>query len=240
MLETTVWPWAALLVLGAFHGINPAMGWLFAVALGLQEGRAGAVWRAIPPLMTGHALAVGAAVAVAVVLGRVVPPIDLRWLVGAALLGTGLFHLVRHRHPRFGGMRVGFRDLAIWSFLMASAHGAGLMAVPFVPGPAASAHGAGVEPVAVAAHSPVAIAASPAPGHAGHHGGGGAVVEGNSPWVAVAATVVHTLGYLVVTGAVAALVYYRLGVALLRRAWFNLDRLWAGALIATSLLVVLT
>jgi hypothetical protein len=101
------------------------MGWLFAVALGLQEGSGRAVWRALPPLAVGHALAVVAALGLAAAAGLVLAPERVRWIVAALLLGTGLFHLVGHRHPRFGGMRVGSRDLVIWSCLMATAHGAG-------------------------------------------------------------------------------------------------------------------
>lgn len=211
----------ALLALGALHGINPAMGWLFAVALGLQEQARRAVWRALLPLAVGHALAIAGAVAVGLVLGRVLRPADLRWLVAAALCGVGVFHLARHRHPRWGGMRVGMRDLTIWSFLMASAHGAGLMALPFVldagtGGGVHAAHAAG-------AHAAHAASAAPA--------AGGALLG-------LAATAVHTAGYLAVTGLVAVVVYEKLGLRLLGRLWFNVDRVWAGALIATALLTL--
>ena len=131
-MTTTVWPWAALALLGAVHGLNPGMGWLFAVARGLQERDRRAVWGALLPLAAGHALAIAAAIAVAAVLGLAVPPGPLRWTVGATLLVFGLLRLRRHRHPRGMGMRVGAGDLTLWSFLMASAHGAGLMALLFV------------------------------------------------------------------------------------------------------------
>jgi hypothetical protein len=208
----------ALLVLGAVHGLNPAMGWLFAVALGLQEQARAAVWRALLPLAAGHALAVAVAVALGLALGAVLRPQDLRWMVAAALFGVGVFHLARHRHPRWGGMRVGMRDLAIWSFLMASAHGAGLMALPFVLG----GRGEAVH----AAHA--------AGGHAAH-----AVADSAAgPLAGLAATAVHTAGYLAVTGVVAVLVYEKLGLRLLGRLWFNVDRLWAGALVATAVLTL--
>jgi hypothetical protein len=125
---------ASVVVLGAVHGINPAMGWLFAVSLGLQAGNGRAVWRALIPLALGHALAIAVAVAAAALLGVVLPISWLRWVAAGALLSFGAFHLLRHRHPRFGGMCVGARDLTVWSFLMASAHGAGLMVLPFVLG----------------------------------------------------------------------------------------------------------
>jgi hypothetical protein len=120
-----------LLALGAVHGLNPGMGWLFAVALGLQERDRRAVWRAFPPLALGHAAAIALAVAAAAVAGQLLAPEQVKWLVAGSLIGFGLYRLVRHNHPR-GGMRVGARDLAIWSLLMATAHGAGLMALPFV------------------------------------------------------------------------------------------------------------
>ena len=132
MDDPTLWPWLALAGLGALHGVNPGMGWLFAVALGLQEGRARAVWRALPPLALGHALAIALAVAVAAAIGGIIPVAPLRWGVAAVLLGFGLLRLRFHRHPRYGGMRVGPRQLTIWSFLMATAHGAGLMILPVV------------------------------------------------------------------------------------------------------------
>lgn len=130
----------ALLALGAVHGLNPGMGWLFAVALGLQERDRRAVWRAFPPLALGHAAAIALAVAAAAVAGQVLAREQVKWLVALSLIGFGLYRLMRHNHPR-GGMRVGARDLAIWSLLMATAHGAGLMALPFVmEGGSAHAH----------------------------------------------------------------------------------------------------
>jgi len=254
MLETTVWPWAGLLGLGALHGVNPGMGWLFAVALGLQEGSGRAVWKALPPLMAGHALAVAAAVGLAVALGLVIAPSDVRWVVGACLFGTGLLHLLRHRHPRFGGMRVGARDLVIWSFLMASAHGAGLMALPFIPTAGLAVadaqamthhhhHGHRTPEAAPMDQAGTADHAGSAdrPGSAEPSGPAErASRAGRAGWLAVLGTVIHTMGYLLVTGAIAAIVYYRLGLRLLRRAWVNMDRVWAGALILTALVVLAT
>jgi hypothetical protein len=209
---------ALLLVLGAAHGINPAMGWLFAVSLGLQEQRRGAVWGALGPLALGHALAVAVAVGVAAVLGLVVPLAFLKVLTAVALGAFGLFHLTRHRHPRWGGMRVGARDLTIWSFLMASAHGAGLMVVPLVLGasdmqPEHSVHG-----------------------HAGHML---AASLGGDDSAGLTATLVHTAGYLLVTGILAVIVYEKLGLRLLRTAWINLNAIWATALILTAAITLL-
>ena len=196
--------------LGAFHGLNPGMGWLFAVALGMQERRRSAVCQALLPLGVGHALAVAAAVAVAVLAGAVVPIRDLRWPVAGILAAVGVSRLIRHRHPRWVGMRVGIGGLALWSFLMASVHGAGLMVVPVF--------------------LTMAIAGSQPACHA---------VAASAPATAIFASVLHALGYLLVTAAVALLVFEKLGVGLLRKAWFNLDLVWAAALIMTGLITVL-
>jgi len=214
--------WLALAGLGAVHGVNPGMGWLFAVALGLQEGRARAVWRALSPLALGHALAIGAAVFAALALGRVVPAEALRWIVSGALVTLGGARLVRHRHPRYGGMQVGFRELTVWSFLMASAHGAGLMLLPLVMGAASTTPPAH-------SHTRHPMAASLVPGLSPP----GPVVLG------LQATALHTAGYLLVTGLVALLVYRKLGLRMLRRMWINLDLIWGGALVVTGAVALL-
>jgi hypothetical protein len=219
MGDTGLWPWVGLGLLGAWHGINPGMGWLFAVALGLQGRERRAVWRALPPLALGHALAIGATVALAGVVGLVLRPAHLRWLVAATLLAFGLARLVRSRHPRFGGMCVGPRDLTVWSFLMASAHGAGLMVLPLVFG------------ILDAPHAGHAAYAMTGPGQAGH---AAALLSGRQG-AALAATLLHTACYFIVMGVVAAVVYERLGLRLLRTVWFNLDLVWAAALIVTAL-----
>ncbi|HWJ20732.1 MAG TPA: hypothetical protein VNS52_00135 [Gemmatimonadaceae bacterium] len=215
-----MWPWAALLLLGAAHGINPGMGWLFAVALGMQEQERRAVWRALLPLAAGHTVAIAGTIAVAGMLGLALPVGTLKWLVAATLFGVGVMHLIRHRHPRWGGMRVGARDLTVWSALMATAHGAGLMALPFVLRASADA------------------TAADGGAHAGHaamvHTAGLAGGAGVGLW----ATAVHTLGYLSVTGVVAVVVYEKVGLRALRRAWVNLDVLWAGALVVTAVLTL--
>jgi hypothetical protein len=207
--------WQAMVLLGAYHGINPGMGWLFAVALGMQYGSARGVWRALPPIALGHAAAVGVVVLIAALAGLVVPPEALRVVVASMLVTLGLYRLWRHRHPRFGGMRVGFRDLTAWSFLMAAAHGAGLMVLPFVmPTPAA---------LSAASHD-----------HASHMASAGAGVA----TAGAAAVGVHTLAYLAVMTLIAWIVYRRLGLSLLRRAWLNMDWVWAGALVVTGVVVL--
>ena len=214
--------WQGMVVLGAYHGVNPGMGWLFAVALGLQQGSARGVWRALPPIVAGHALSVGV-VLVAVGLAQIVVPLEvLNVLVAALLISLGLYRLWRHGHPRFGGMQVGFRDLTIWSFLMASAHGAGLMVLPFVMQPPA--------PLAAAAARPSAASHE----HAHHV----ASASANVAAVDAMAVGVHTLAYLIVMSLAAWIVYRKLGLSLLRTAWFNLDLAWAAALVVTGIVVL--
>jgi hypothetical protein len=211
--------WLALLVLGASHGLNPSMGWLFAVALGLQERGAGAVWRALGPLAAGHAMAVAGALVGAALFGAVVPGAVLKGVVAGALVAAGLHRVLGNRHPRVGGMRIGAGGLAMWSFLMASAHGAGLMLVPFVL-TGGGMHAA--QEMQSTTHHP-ALAPTLAEG-----GGGG-----------LAAAALHTAGYLLCMGLLALLVYRKLGLRLLGRAWVNLDLVWGGALILTGVVTPL-
>jgi hypothetical protein len=131
LTSTVFW---LMLLLGVFHGLNPGMGWLFAVALGMQEQKGSAVARSLVPIAVGHAAAIGCVVLTTAFLGMTLPLIVIRYFVAAIMVGLGIYCLVRHRHPRWVRMQVGFRDLTVWSFLMASAHGAGLMVVPVLLG----------------------------------------------------------------------------------------------------------
>ena len=207
--------WQAMVFLGAYHGINPGMGWLFAVALGMQQRSARGVGRALPPIALGHAAAVAVVLSAVALAQVVVPPDALKRVVALTLMKLGLSRLWRHRHPRFGDMQVTFRDLTIWSFLMASAHGAGVMVIPFVM------------------RMPTALSAA-SHEHAMHLMSGGTNVTAGAVAVGV-----HTLAYFTVMTLTAWLVYWRLGLSLLRKAWFNMDWLWAGALVLTGMVVLL-
>jgi len=216
---TDLWPWLALFGLGAFHGINPGMGWLFAVALGLQEKRRGAVLAALPPIALGHALSIAAVLALLYAARESLPAWALKAVAATVLLGFGLYRLVRSRHPGWVGMRVGFRDLTAWSFLMASAHGAGLMLVPILLAGEHAGHMQGA-------------------GHAGHSLPSDQAAAFATPLAWLAAVVVHTLGHLLVAAALALLVYEKLGLSLLRSAWFNLDLVWGIALVLCGVLIL--
>ena len=209
--STMLW---LMLLLGAYHGINPGMGWLFAVALGMQEQKGSAVARALVPIAIGHALAIGIVVLAAALLGMALPLTAIRYSIAAILIGLGIYCLVGHRHPRWVRMQVGFRDLTVWSFLMASAHGAGLMVLPVLLGSST------VEA-------------------AGHMAGHPHMAAAASPFAGMLATVVHTAAYLAVTGLFAWVVYRKLGLAVLRKAWFNFNLVWGAALVATGLFTLL-
>lgn len=201
--------YGALLALGAFHGLNPAMGWLFAVARAMQERSRAVLFGSLPPIALGH-LASVAVVAAVVSATRSAVTGDVVGVVGGlVLVGFGLWRLLSERHFRWAGMRLNAAQLAAWSFLMSSAHGAGLMLLPV-------------------------LSTTPVPGHAGHPvaaGAGGALTG-------LAAAGVHTVGTFAVMAVLALVVHEFVGLRILRRAWFNVDRLWAGVLVGAGALTI--
>ena len=211
-----------LLALGAAHGINPAMGWLFAVARGLQDRSRRAVWVSLGPLAIGHAMAIGVAVLLATTLGHVLPLRIVRLVVAVTLVSVGGAGLMRHRHVRLGGMRVSPRELATWSFLMASAHGAGLMVLPFMldslqePSFSMSHHRMSMNTTSA---EPVMTAGL-----------------GSFDAIHITAPLIHTLGYLLVTAVLAIVIYEKVGLRILRRAWINLNVVWNVAMIGAGVL----
>ena len=211
MSDSSALPWLGLAVLGAYHGLNPAMGWLFAVAIGLQERRRSAVLRSLVPIALGHEASIALVVGL-VYVAQVVAAADVLRPFGAlALVGFGVFRLLKPRsHPRWVGLRVSLRDLAVWSFLMSSAHGAGLMLFPVLLGFSAHTDLDGFQP------------------------GMASALE------AAAAVVLHTTALLLTMAAVALLVYEKLGVGVLRKAWLNLDAVWATAIIAAGAVTLFT
>ena len=211
------WPWVVVALLGAYHGINPAMGWLFAVGLGLQERDRRAVLRALAPIALGHELAIAAVFATVLALGLVARPQALHVVAAIALVGFGVFRFARPRaHPRWTRARVNRRELTLWSFLMSSAHGAGLMVAPVLIG--------------------AGTATAAADDHALQTAGAQSLPLSQS---ALAVTL-HVAAMLLVMGIVALVVYEKLGVAILRRTWINLDALWAAAFVGAGLITFFT
>jgi hypothetical protein len=194
--------------LGIFHGLNPAMGWLFAVALGLQASadprpRRAAALRALPPIAAGHLVSVGAVAAVFAVTASAFTSRAVTIAAGAVLVGVGLWRLLSRRHFKWVGMRLTPWELGTWSFLMSSVHGAGLMLVPVL---------------------------------ASHHA---SAVPQSLGWAAVA-TLLHTATMVLTAAIVAVVVLQVLGLGVLRKAWLNVDRIWAVALIGAGAATALT
>jgi hypothetical protein len=207
--------WLTLAALGAYHGLNPAMGWLFAVSLGLQHGERRAVVRSFLPIAIGHELAVVVVATLVLGLGVIADPAVLHIGAAAVLIAFGVWRFVRPRaHPRWTTMRVNRRELTLWSFLMSSAHGAGLMVAPVLLGGAAASASTEGHDLAMAGTVPAGVAA-----------------------VGVG---FHVLAMVAVMALVALLVYEKLGVAVLRRAWINTDGLWAGAFVVAGVVTLLT
>lgn len=204
---TTFWPWLSLAGLGAFHGLNPAMGWLFAVALGLHRQSRRTVWLSLVPIAIGHAISIATVLVVVIAFGAALDLDSFRLAAASLILGLAAYGAVYgHRHRVRVGMRTGMAGLAFWSFLMATSHGAGLMLVP--------------------AMLSICLA---------DRSGDLAIPMASSLPVALAALAVHSGVMLAVIAAVALVVFEWLGLAALRSAWINFDRLWTLALGATGI-----
>lgn len=197
----------AAIGLGAFHGLNPGMGWLFATSFGLQEKSRWAIVRSMLPIAVGHELSVlPIAVAISVFASQVVRAVAVT-VLAVVLVGFGAYLLLRKRHFKWVGMRLSAWQLAWWSFLMSTATGAGLMLAPVLTG-------AGISRTDL-----VESALS------------------DSIGTAVLAGLVHGLAMLIVATCVALAVYSVFGLRILRSAWINLDRIWALAFIGAGVFV---
>ena len=207
------WPWVALALLGAYHGLNPAMGWLFALSLGLQDKRRSAVMSALAPIALGHAAAITLAILVLRFAQHFLPMNILTWGVAIILFTLGIYRLFRASHPRGAGMLVGGKDLFFWSFLMSSAHGAGLMILPILMG----------QPMQGMTHATTEMSPS------------------LNVSVVALAVLIHTGSMLAVAAVLAILffeTYEKVGLQFLRHAWLNFDLLWAIALLVAGLAVL--
>ena len=211
------WPWVLMGLLGAYHGVNPAMGWLFAVALGMQQRDRRAIVRALPAIAIGHEASLVLVVVLVLVLGVVVDTSVLHLGAGIALVAFGVFRFVKPRaHFRWTTMRVNRRELGWWSFLMSTAHGAGLMAAPIVLGTSATSAAANDHALETVHQGLLSIPAS------------------------AFALLLHVATMVTVAGTIALLVYDRYGLSILRRAWINLDGVWAGAFVIAGVVTLFT
>ena len=206
-LPETLGPWLAMVAFGAYHGLNPGMGWLFALSLGLQRQSERAIWLSLLPIAAGHAASLVLVAALVLAGAQFISTEILKLATAVALIGFGIYKVFNYyRHPRWVGMQVGLGDLAWWSFLMAMAHGAGLMIAPALVSMATS-------------HD------------AHHHGHAASAASGLNVSLGV---LFHTLSMLVVMAAVAWFVYKYVGLAVLRRRWVNFDLIWAVALLVVG------
>lgn len=200
--------WLTVVALGLYHGINPAMGWPLAVANGMTERRARAVFATLLPLGGGHFMAIAVALAPFALLGWYAEwSRAIRIGAGTAVLLFGAFRLVHRRHPRMLARILPTR-LAWWSFLMATAHGAGLMLVPFMLG----------------------LCAAPAT-DAPHHAAVMTLLARSNVGTALLVATVHALASLLAGIGMAWVVYRYLGLRFVRRAWLNLDAVWGASLV---------
>jgi hypothetical protein len=209
MLTASNWPWFALILLGAWHGLNPGMGWLFSVALGLQQRSRTAVFQALIPIALGHAIAIALVAFLVLILNATIPFIWLQFGGGILLFAIACLKIWRGRHPTWVGMRVNFWDLTSWSLIMATAHGAGLMVLPVFLGLRASFCG-------------------PAPNS----------YLSFDPLILFAIVGIHTISHLLISGLLAWIVFDVIGLAILRRSWINLDLIWAFSLMAAAVVLL--
>jgi hypothetical protein len=214
-----LWPWILMALLGAYHGLNPAMGWLFAVALGMQERDRKAVVGALPAIAIGHEASILLVALLVLGLGLLADGSALHLAAGVALIAFGLFRFVKPRaHFRWVRMTVNRKELTWWSFLMSTAHGAGLMVAPVLIGAGAATEAAASSDHAIAAAQDNGMSIA-----------GGAL-----------AITLHVGAMLAVMAVVALLVYDHVGVQVLRKSWLNLDAVWAGAFVLAGVLTLFT
>jgi hypothetical protein len=203
--------WLTLAGLGVYHGVNPAMGWLFAVSRGMQERSRRAMLRSLVPIAIGHEASIALVALLVLGLSTTTDPQELRIGAAIALVAFGIFRFVKPRaHFRWTSMRVSDRELGMWSFLMSTAHGAGLMIAPVILGLQASSN----------SHDDMAM------------------LSGGPINVAAVGIAVHVLAMVAVMGAIAYVVYERVGLQILRRAWLNTDQVWAGAFVLAGVVTL--
>jgi len=205
--------WLAVVASGLYHGLNPGMGWPLAVSAGFMERSTRALLAALLPLWLGHELAV-----VAIIFPFALLVTLVEWQsqiqIGASLLviAFGVFRFINRRHPR-ALARIRPTQLALWSFVVAIAHGAGLMLVPIYLGLCRGAD---------ADHGSAAV---------------GALVGANLG-MALLVSLVHSCAMIGAGGLLAWIVYRYVGLKLIARSWFNLDASWAVSLILVGVIAL--
>jgi hypothetical protein len=205
--------WGAVALSGLYHGANPGMGWPLAVSAAMMERRGAALPKAVAALGVGHFLAMLVIlVPFSMMTALVAWQQQIRIAAGALVIGFGAFLLLYRRHPRLLA-RVAPRRLALWSLLIATAHGAALMLVPIYLG--------------------LCTGADRSSGHLA-----ASTLMGSNALQAVLVAGLHTIAMIAAGGIAAAAVYYWMGLKALTRGWFNLDILWAASLIVVGSLAI--
>jgi hypothetical protein len=220
-------PILTMMVFGAYHGLNPGMGWLFALSVGLQNRSDRAIWSSLLPIAAGHASSLALVAGLVFVSAHYISTPMLEITTALILIGFGIYKIFNYyRHPRWVGMQVGARDLTWWSFLMATAHGAGLMIAPLVLTMALPCVESDMSSMAMTGgHAHMAIASQS--------------MSMAADLSIVLGILMHTLAMLAVMALVAWFVYKRFGLKILRSHWINFDLIWAGALIIAGAVALL-
>ncbi|MFE1169158.1 cell wall anchor protein [Nocardiopsis sp. NPDC058789] len=234
---TTAQLWT-LVALGAFHGLHPGMGWLLAVSRGLQEGGRRQVLTALPAIAAGHAASVAVAAVAITVTGSSTASVLFPVLGGGVIVLLGLVILLSRQHFHWRDVRLSLWQLTAWSFLMSSAHGAGLMVMPVLSGRLDHTH---VEGGGHAGHGASGASGSEAPAAAT----AGATQAAEGAWslwdatlLGLAATGVHSLAMLAAAGVAALIAHDFLGVHALRWKGVTMDRVWALTLLLGGVMVL--
>jgi hypothetical protein len=220
-------PVLTMMAFGAYHGLNPGMGWLFALSVGLQKRNDRAIWSSLLPIAAGHASSLALVAGLVFVSAHYISTSMLEITTALILIGFGIYKIFNYyRHPRWVGMQVGARDLTWWSFLMATAHGAGLMIAPLVLTLALPCVDSGMSSMAMTGgHTHMAMAQ--------------ADMAMGADLSIVLGILMHTLAMLAVMALLAWFVYKKFGLRILRSHWINFDLIWAAALIIAGAVALL-
>jgi hypothetical protein len=223
----TLAPILTMMAFGAYHGLNPGMGWLFALSVGLQNRSDRAIWSSLLPIAAGHASSLALVAGLVFISAHYISTPMLEITTALILIGFGIYKIFNYyRHPRWVGMQVGARDLTWWSFVMATAHGAGLMIAPLVLTLALPCVESDMPSMAMTgAHAHMAMASQN--------------VAMGADLSIVLGILMHTLAMLAVMAVVAWFVYKRFGLRILRSHWINFDLIWAAALIIAGAIALL-
>ena len=207
--------WWAVIFSGVYHGINPGMGWPLAISSALMQEKNSAFPKALVMLAAGHFLAmVVILLPFSAMLVLVSWEVEIRIAAGMLVIFVGMYLMINPRHPKFL-VRVHPNRLALWSFLAAMAHGAGLMLLPIYLG--------------------ICNIGAEETGHQAIN-----ALIGNNFFTSFTVAAVHTISMTMAGGLIATIIYLWFGLKFLSKTWFNLDRIWACSLILVGIFGILS